>query len=65
MRKFRQADAILEVTDGAGLAESVRVLVSTPAEATAMGQRAQAVVQREQGSTSRHAQLVLQQMNHH
>jgi 3-deoxy-D-manno-octulosonic-acid transferase len=65
MRKFRQADAILEVTDGAALAESVRVLVSTPAEATAMGQRAQAVVQREQGSTSRHAQLVLQQMNHH
>jgi 3-deoxy-D-manno-octulosonic-acid transferase len=64
MRKFRDADAMLEVTDGAALAESVRVLLSTQAEATAMGRRAQEVVRREQGATARHAQLVLQQMNH-
>jgi len=62
MRKFREADAILEVDDAPALTESVRVLLSTPAEAAAMGQRAQVVVKHEQGATARHVELILQQI---
>lgn len=62
MRKFREADAMLEVDDAAALTESVRVLLSTPAEATAMGRRAQNVVRQEQGATARHVDLILQHL---
>jgi 3-deoxy-D-manno-octulosonic-acid transferase len=73
VQRFRAAEAILEVFDGETLTQSIRVLLSTPAEAQAMGQRAQAVVKREQGATARHAQEILdllfqqrvQQASHH
>ena len=39
MRKFREAEAVMEVADGAALAQAIRVLLSTSAEATAMGAR--------------------------
>jgi 3-deoxy-D-manno-octulosonic-acid transferase len=63
MRKFKAADAIMEVTDATGLSETVAVLLGTPGEAQKMGRRAQTVVLREQGATVRHAQVVFQQLN--
>jgi 3-deoxy-D-manno-octulosonic-acid transferase len=63
VRKFKAADALIEVTDAAGLAETVAVLLGTPGEAQKMGRRAQTVVLREQGATVRHAQVVFQQLN--
>jgi 3-deoxy-D-manno-octulosonic-acid transferase len=59
VRALRAEDAILEVVDDETLAESVRVLISTPAEAAAMGQRAQRVVRRQQGATRRHVDVIL------
>jgi 3-deoxy-D-manno-octulosonic-acid transferase len=59
VRKLRQAEAILEADDGPSLGESVRVLLHTPAEAIAMGKRAQEVVRREQGATARHVEAIL------
>src|SRR5439155_2394750 len=49
MRKFKQADAIMEVRDGTELRQAVAVLHSTPEEANAMARRAREVVRREQG----------------
>jgi 3-deoxy-D-manno-octulosonic-acid transferase len=59
VQRFRAAEAMLEVADAETLTQSIRVLLSTPAEAQAMGQRAQEVVRREQGATARHAQEIL------
>jgi 3-deoxy-D-manno-octulosonic-acid transferase len=59
VRKLRSAEAILEADDGPSLGESVRVLLHTPSEATAMGRRAQDVVRREQGATARHVEAIL------
>ena len=59
MMKLRQDDAIVEVSDEATLTEAVRVLLATPERAKPMGRRAQDVVRREQGATSRHAQVIL------
>lgn len=56
---FRSADAIIEVPDEESLGQTVKVLLSTPAESRAMAQRAQDVVRRERGATARHAQVVL------
>ncbi|HYO09779.1 MAG TPA: 3-deoxy-D-manno-octulosonic acid transferase [Tepidisphaeraceae bacterium] len=60
MRKLLAADAILEVPSGEQLEQSVSVLLSTPSEARAMGERAANVVAREQGATQRHARVILQ-----
>jgi 3-deoxy-D-manno-octulosonic-acid transferase len=60
MIKFRQADAVMEVADEAALGEAIRVLLSTPEQAGAMGRRAQDVVRREQGATARNAQVILE-----
>src|SRR5207253_3969939 len=49
MRKFKLADAIMEVPDGDALRQAIAVLHSTPAEAAAMAGRAREVVRREQG----------------
>jgi 3-deoxy-D-manno-octulosonic-acid transferase len=59
VRKFRAAEALMEADDGPSLGESIRVLLHTPAEATAMGRRAQAVVRREQGATERHVVAII------
>jgi len=59
VRKLRAAEALLEADDGPSLGESVRVLLHTPTEATAMGKRAQDVVRREQGATGRHVEAIL------
>jgi 3-deoxy-D-manno-octulosonic-acid transferase len=59
VRALRAADAVLEVVDGETLAEAVRVMISTPSEAHAMGKRAQEVVRQQQGATSRHVQVIL------
>ena len=60
MQKFRNADAILEAGSEEALEQSVGVLLSTPKEAAAMGQRTAAVVKREQGATARHTRVILQ-----
>ncbi len=44
MRAFRAADAVLEVTDGDTLYETLAVLISTPEQAIFMGHRAQETV---------------------
>jgi 3-deoxy-D-manno-octulosonic-acid transferase len=59
VRKLRAAEALLEADDGPSLGESVRVLLHTPGEATAMGRRGQEVVRREQGATGRHVEAIL------
>jgi 3-deoxy-D-manno-octulosonic-acid transferase len=60
MRKFKLADAIMEVPDGDALRQAVAVLHSTPDEAAAMASRAREVVRREQGATARHASIILE-----
>jgi 3-deoxy-D-manno-octulosonic-acid transferase len=60
MNRFRAGNAMLEVEDEEGLEQSVAVLLSTPAEAAAMGTRAANVVQHEKGATERHARVILQ-----
>lgn len=60
MRRLREADAVMEVSNGEALAQAVRVLVSTPTEAKAMGKRAQQVVREGQGATARHIAAILQ-----
>jgi 3-deoxy-D-manno-octulosonic-acid transferase len=62
VRALKAADALLEVADAETLAEAVRVLISTPAEATSMGQRAQNVVRQQQGATDRHVEVILSAM---
>jgi 3-deoxy-D-manno-octulosonic-acid transferase len=63
MRALRKNDAVLEAASGHSMAQSVRVMISTPDEAIAMGRRAQEVVRGEQGATQRHARIVLDQLN--
>jgi 3-deoxy-D-manno-octulosonic-acid transferase len=58
--RFRAADAIIEVLDVESLTQTVKVLLSTPAEARAMALRAQGVVRAERGATERHAQVLLE-----
>jgi 3-deoxy-D-manno-octulosonic-acid transferase len=60
MNRFREAEAMLEVSDEADLEQSIGVLLSTPRESAAMGKRAAAVVQHEQGATMRHVSVILQ-----
>jgi 3-deoxy-D-manno-octulosonic-acid transferase len=62
VRKFISADAILEVADEEYLSQAVRILISTPAEAIAMGQRAQQIVNQEKGATQRHIEIILAQL---
>jgi 3-deoxy-D-manno-octulosonic-acid transferase len=60
MRKFKAADAMMEVPDGESLRQAVAVLHSTPEEAKAMASRARHVVRREQGATARHVSMILE-----
>jgi 3-deoxy-D-manno-octulosonic-acid transferase len=60
MNRFRAAQAMLEAGDEESLEQAVVVLLSTPVEAHAMGNRAAAVVKQEQGATARHARVIVQ-----
>jgi 3-deoxy-D-manno-octulosonic-acid transferase len=60
MTKFRQAKAVREVTDGESLRAAVAELLTTPREATLMGQRARYVVKEQQGATARHAAVIVE-----
>jgi 3-deoxy-D-manno-octulosonic-acid transferase len=63
--KLKAGEALMEVPDTRGLAQAVAVLLGTPAEARAMGERAQKVVRQEQGATARHAAIVFAQLHRH
>jgi 3-deoxy-D-manno-octulosonic-acid transferase len=63
--KLKAGEALMEVPDARGLAEAIAVLLGTPAEAHAMGERAQKVVRQEQGATARHAAIVFAQLHRH
>ena len=60
IESFREADAIREVHSDRTLALAVDALVAQPAEATAMGQRAQQVVRDHQGATQRTADHIVE-----
>lgn len=58
MRRFKEADALLEVPDAAALEEALAVLISSPDQAIAMADRARQVVQHERGATDQHVEIV-------
>jgi len=60
MSAFRAGDAILEAQNEESLEQGIAVMLSTPAEAIALGKRASAIVTAEQGATLRHARLIAQ-----
>ncbi|MGH7214285.1 MAG: 3-deoxy-D-manno-octulosonic acid transferase [Tepidisphaeraceae bacterium] len=62
MNRFRAADAVLQVPDGAALGQTLSVLLSTPLEAAAMARRAQETVRRNQGATIEHVRVILDQL---
>jgi 3-deoxy-D-manno-octulosonic-acid transferase len=62
MRKLRQDDAIREVNDESMLTETIGRWLLEPANAVAIGQRAQKVVRENQGATARHAEILLRQL---
>ena len=59
MRKLRQAEAVLVVENEADLRDKIAALLAAPEQAIAMGRRAQEVVRNGQGSTQRHAGVIL------
>ena len=58
MRKLAEGDAVRVVNGVDELRQRVEALLSSEAEAAAMGRRAQDVVRREQGVTARHVALI-------
>lgn len=60
VRKFLEADAMLEATDEESLEQSIAVLLSTPSEAMAMAARAREVVRQGQGATQLHVSVITQ-----
>jgi 3-deoxy-D-manno-octulosonic-acid transferase len=58
MNKFRAADAVIEVSDEADLAQTVSVLLFSPDEANLMARRGQTVVIRERGATFKNAEVI-------
>jgi 3-deoxy-D-manno-octulosonic-acid transferase len=63
MNKLRSADAVMEVTDEASLAQTVSVLLYSPEQALPMGKRAQQVIVKEKGATLRHAEVIIGLLN--
>jgi hypothetical protein len=51
------------VANAVELGKTVEMLLADPAQAAAMGARAQQVVQNEQGATARHAQVILEALD--
>ena len=62
MRKLKQADAIVEVTDTAALTDTITSWIRDPSSAAVMGRRAQEIVRANQGATARHADLILRRL---
>jgi len=60
MNLFKSADAMMVVRDAQSLSDAAAVLISTPEEANAMGQRALAVVKQGQGATLKHVNAALE-----
>jgi len=59
MAQFKAAEAVLQVENESELAERISVLLSNPAQSSAMARRAQEVVRQNQGASNRHAALIL------
>jgi 3-deoxy-D-manno-octulosonic-acid transferase len=59
MAKFREAEAVITAADGAALGQAVALLLSTPGKSREMGERAQAVVRKEQGATARNVSCIM------
>jgi 3-deoxy-D-manno-octulosonic-acid transferase len=62
MQKFREANAIVEVSDADALAMVIEGWLRDPAAAAAIGRRAQDVVRANQGATARHAEIILRHL---
>jgi 3-deoxy-D-manno-octulosonic-acid transferase len=62
VRKFTEAHAISVVSDEEQLASTMNLLLSNPADASAMGKRALGVVMNQQGATLRNAEVILGQL---
>jgi 3-deoxy-D-manno-octulosonic-acid transferase len=62
MSKFRQAKAIVEVTDVGSLIETITGWLKDPSQVVEIGRRAQAVVRENQGATTRHAGVILENL---
>jgi 3-deoxy-D-manno-octulosonic-acid transferase len=62
VRSFKAADAMVEVSSGADLVETIGGWLADPASAAEMGRRAQEVVRANQGATARHVELLLQHL---
>lgn len=59
MNAFREADAIAEVSDASSLNQTISHWLKNPIAASALAQRAQAVVRSQQGATRRHIDAIL------
>jgi len=59
MNALKAADAIVEVTNGETLATAVLAILAKPQESKAMGRRAQEVILKGQGATTKHARVIL------
>ena len=62
MRHFRAAGSVKVLPDGPSLERAVADILSAPAEAAAMGKRAQEVVRRQQGATARNVEVILREL---
>lgn len=60
MNRFREANAMREIDDGNQLRDAVADFLLAPIAATEMGSRAQHVVQKNQGATLRHVEIILE-----
>lgn len=63
MRRFRQANAIVEISDETELQKIIIDWLTSPEKAREISQRAQAVVRENQGATDRHAEVVVEMLN--
>jgi 3-deoxy-D-manno-octulosonic-acid transferase len=59
MSRFREAGAMVEVTDEAGLLQATRALLENPARAAEMGEKARSVVVAGKGATAKHVDAIL------
>ena len=59
MQRLREANAVVEVSDGSAMATTIQSWLEAPDDAREIGRRAQVVVQQNQGATARHARIIL------
>jgi 3-deoxy-D-manno-octulosonic-acid transferase len=63
MNRFRQVDAMKVAQNAEELETAITNLLSDPAAAKQLGQRAREVVKTQQGATQRHAKIILDTLN--